>query len=162
MKRFTSTVALLVLSAGCAEEATPESPAGSGTPPISRPASNSNPRMVNTPATVNRPGQNAQPAPSSTPSLAEARRGFVTKPGGQQLPVEAVPQPPSEVFRLVKFRSPVGELSAYLTPDPGDGVKRPAIVWITGGDCNSIGDVWKPAPGKTTRPPPPIARTGSS
>jgi dipeptidyl aminopeptidase/acylaminoacyl peptidase len=50
------------------------------------------------------------------------------------------------VFRLVKYSSPVGELSAYLTPDPGDGEKHPAIVWITGGDCNSIGELWEPAP----------------
>ena len=31
-----------------------------------------------------------------------------------------------------------------MTPDPGDGLKHPAIVWITGGDNNSIGDVWSP------------------
>ena len=33
-----------------------------------------------------------------------------------------------------------GMLAAYLTPNPGDGQKHPAIVWITGGDCHSIGD----------------------
>jgi dipeptidyl aminopeptidase/acylaminoacyl peptidase len=33
-------------------------------------------------------------------------------------------------------------LPAYVTTDPGDGKKHPAIVWITGGDNNSIGDVW--------------------
>ena len=41
---------------------------------------------------------------------------------------------------------PVGKLAAYLTPDPGDGKKHPAIVWITGGDCNSIGELWEEAP----------------
>lgn len=40
----------------------------------------------------------------------------------------------------------MGTLPAYVTPDPKDGKRRPAIVWITGGDCNSIGDVWSPAP----------------
>ncbi|MCC6463857.1 MAG: prolyl oligopeptidase family serine peptidase [Planctomycetes bacterium] len=29
-----------------------------------------------------------------------------------------------------------------MTPDPKDGKKHPAILWITGGDCNSIGDIW--------------------
>ena len=37
-------------------------------------------------------------------------------------------------------------MAAYLSPDPGDSKKHPAIIWITGGDCNSIGDVWSPAP----------------
>jgi dipeptidyl aminopeptidase/acylaminoacyl peptidase len=36
-------------------------------------------------------------------------------------------------------------LAAYVTPDPRDGQRHPAIVWITGGDNNSIGDVWSPA-----------------
>jgi pimeloyl-ACP methyl ester carboxylesterase len=40
----------------------------------------------------------------------------------------------------------VGDLSAYLTPDPGDGGKHPAIIWVTGGDSNSIGELWEPAP----------------
>jgi dipeptidyl aminopeptidase/acylaminoacyl peptidase len=36
-------------------------------------------------------------------------------------------------------------LAAYVTTDPGDAAKHPAIVWITGGDNNSIGDVWTPS-----------------
>ena len=47
---------------------------------------------------------------------------------------------------MVGYESPVGKLPAYLTPDPKDGKKHPAIIWITGGDCNSIGEVWKAAP----------------
>src|SRR6185369_14722681 len=40
-----------------------------------------------------------------------------------------------------------GWLPAYLTADPRDGRKHPAIVWITGGDCNTIDDgIFKPAP----------------
>jgi dipeptidyl aminopeptidase/acylaminoacyl peptidase len=41
----------------------------------------------------------------------------------------------------------VGKLSTYLTPDPKDGQKHPAIIWITGGDCNSVDDsIWQKAP----------------
>ena len=29
-------------------------------------------------------------------------------------------------------------MAAYLTSDPKDGKKHPAIIWITGGDCNTI------------------------
>ena len=49
-------------------------------------------------------------------------------------------------FELVDYQSPVGPLAAYVSTDPGDGQKHPAIVWITGGDNNSIGDIWSPQP----------------
>jgi dipeptidyl aminopeptidase/acylaminoacyl peptidase len=45
----------------------------------------------------------------------------------------------------VQYDSPVGKLNAYLSSLPRDGKKHPAIIWITGGDCNSIGDVWSRA-----------------
>jgi acetyl esterase/lipase len=123
MKRIAPSIALLALASGCAETSGPEAPKASGPPSAAAPT----------------------PAPKAKPTLAEARRGFTTKPGGSQPQAEPVPQPPQEVFRLVKYPSPVGELAAYLTPDPGDGQKHPAIVWITGGDCNSIGEIWEPA-----------------
>ena len=84
--------------------------------------------------------------PRPTVSLATARKGFVTKvrvastdPTPPDLP------PPGCGVSLVTYPSPVGALPAYLSDLPRDGRKHPAIVWITGGDCNSIGDVWKPA-----------------
>ncbi len=79
-------------------------------------------------------------------TLVEARAGFQTKIVKASPPKEAVDQPPAKLFHLVKYESPVGKLSSYLSPDPGDGMKHPAIVWITGGDCNSIGDVWSQNP----------------
>lgn len=94
------------------------------------------PRPV--PAPIDAPGEPAG-------SLVEARKGFVTKHTGERLGEPAV-NPPANVFRLVKYDAPPGKMSAYLTPDPGDGKKRPAIVWVTGGDCNTIdAGVWKPA-----------------
>ncbi|MFO0936942.1 MAG: prolyl oligopeptidase family serine peptidase [Gemmataceae bacterium] len=53
--------------------------------------------------------------------------------------------PPVGLFRPVDYKSPIGELGAYLTLTIKDGKKHPAIIWIHGGDCNSIGDVWTPA-----------------
>src|SRR5262249_54325814 len=91
---------------------------------------------------------------------AEARRGFATKPGGEEPAREAIPQPPPDLFQLVKYPSPAGELSAFLAPDPGDGKKHPAIVWITGGDCNSIGDVWSPAPRENDQTPAAYRKAG--
>jgi alpha/beta superfamily hydrolase len=77
-------------------------------------------------------------------SLTEARKGHVPKPVSRGEDREPVDEPPPKIFRKVKYDSPVGKLSAYLSPDPKDGKKHPAIIWITGGDCNSIGDVWGP------------------
>ena len=78
-------------------------------------------------------------------SLTDARREFKTqlKSVGDEAkePFEA---PPPGVFEHVTYSSDVGDLGAYLTPDPGDGQRHPAIVWMTGGDCNTIGDVWSP------------------
>lgn len=104
-------------------------------------------------------GQDAAEAPSAeqatapaavsgeqTPTLAEARRGFRTKPGADQPAADPIPAPPEHIFQRIDYEAPVGKLGAYLSPDPGDGKKHPAIVWITGGDCNSIGEVWEDLP----------------
>jgi len=78
-------------------------------------------------------------------SLKQARQGFKTQiiPGNPDK--EPALTPPPLLFRMVAYDSAVGKLAAYVTPDPKDGRKHPAIIWITGGDCNSIGNVWTPA-----------------
>ena len=77
-------------------------------------------------------------------TLAEARNGFKTHLLRKMQAGKAVDQPPAKLFTIVKYDSQVGPLPAYLTPDPADGARHPAIIWITGGDCNSIGEVWGP------------------
>jgi dipeptidyl aminopeptidase/acylaminoacyl peptidase len=86
------------------------------------------------------PGERTEVAKAS---LKQARAGFKTKlvPGNAEK--EPVDVPPPGLFQIVKYDSPAGKLAAYLTPDPKDSKKHPAIIWITGGDCNSIGNVWK-------------------
>jgi acetyl esterase/lipase len=82
--------------------------------------------------------------PEKKPSLVEARRGFQTRLTPQQGEKQPPARPPAQVFRTVQYDSPAGKLSAYLSPDPRDGKKHPAIIWITGGDCNSIDEgCWK-------------------
>ena len=75
-------------------------------------------------------------------TLTEARRGFKPKLVAGRSQAGPVAEPPAEVFRKIRFQSPAGELQAYLSTIAEDGVKRPAIIWVTGGDCNSIDDVW--------------------
>jgi dienelactone hydrolase len=101
-------------------------------------------------------GSSTRPGgPKSDPSLksgqkqtlAEARQGFKPKLSTAHKPGDPLPEPPANVFLKTKFDSPVGKLSAYLTPDPKDGKKHPAIIWITGGNCNSVDDsIWQAAP----------------
>ena len=77
-------------------------------------------------------------------SLTEAKSNFATKvvrDGDAEGPAEV---PNGDLFKLIDYPSPVGPLAAYVTKDPNDGLKHPAIVWITGGDNNSIGNVWSP------------------
>lgn len=113
--------------------------------------------MLFVPALVgcNRPQE--QGTPTTTPvvrhhqigavnSLVAARQGFQSKLARRASEKEPVPEPPATVFRTVRYDAAAGKLAAYLSPDPKDGKKHPAIVWITGGDCNSIGDVWSAAP----------------
>lgn len=78
-------------------------------------------------------------------SLVEARKGFQSKLVRRSNSKDPVENPPENVFQLVRYDSAVGKLPAYLTPDPKDGKKHPAIIWITGGDSNTIDNVWNPA-----------------
>ena len=78
-------------------------------------------------------------------SLVEARRGFQPKLVPRKSQGDPIPDPPPEIFRKVVYDSPAGKLGAYISQVPDDGQKRPAIVWITGGDCNSIDDLWSDA-----------------
>jgi acetyl esterase/lipase len=77
-------------------------------------------------------------------SLTEARRGFQTKLVRREAAAEPLPKPPPTLFRPITFDAPFGKLAAFLSPDPHDGKKHPAIIWITGGDCNTLDDgFWK-------------------
>jgi dipeptidyl aminopeptidase/acylaminoacyl peptidase len=84
-----------------------------------------------------------KPLTQRSQTLAEARKGFTSHPSGQRSG-DPVPPPPPDTVRYVTYNSPSGQLAAYLSPEVHDGKRHPAIVWITGGDCNSIGDVWSP------------------
>ncbi len=87
----------------------------------------------------------AQPG-AATGALARARAAFKTQVALAATGVPHPPQDPTGTFALRSYPSPVGALAAYVTVDPKDGKKHPAIVWITGGDFTSIDDMWSPRP----------------
>ncbi len=77
-------------------------------------------------------------------TLAQAREGVDTHLIRQTRDGTPPPSPPEGVFDLIRYSAPSGSLSAYLTPRPAAPGRHPAIVWMTGGDSNTIGDVWSP------------------
>jgi dipeptidyl aminopeptidase/acylaminoacyl peptidase len=76
-------------------------------------------------------------------TLTEARHGFTTALTRHSSQDEPVPEPPPEVFRLVHFESEPGMLAAFVSPDPADGKRHAAMIWITGGGSSSLGEYWE-------------------
>ncbi len=67
-----------------------------------------------------------------TESLRELRAGFRTRVFYPDVQREAPDEPPARVFELVRYRAPLGENAAYVSPSR-EGERRPAIIWIGGG-----------------------------
>lgn len=61
-------------------------------------------------------------------------------------PSTPMPQPPAALFVPLKYRSQGLELTAFVSPDPGRGERLPLMIWLTGGDTNSLGEFWVPGP----------------
>lgn len=85
------------------------------------------------------------PQDADTRSFSDARKGFVTKLVKHNVMAEEAPAPPEELFSLVKYPTNIGDMVAYLGKVPRDEKLHPAIIWITGGFGNDIGDVWSEA-----------------
>src|ERR1700683_3036297 len=66
--------------------------------------------------------------------LRTARATFTTKlvPAVPRL-TEPVEVPPPQIYNLVRFSSPAGQLVAYVSPDPKDQQKHPVVIWAHGG-----------------------------
>lgn len=85
----------------------------------------------------------------SEQSLAEARKDFKTDIVLDSFEnKDDLLEPPADVFTKVKYPTPLGKMSTYLTLDPKDGKKHPAVIWVHGGyGGNSDSDYfWEPQP----------------
>lgn len=90
------------------------------------------------------PASNSKP--ERKPTLSEARQGFKTRLIKTETENEPVAVPPKALFQIVYYESPIGKLAAYVSQPPPDKQKYPAMIWLTGGFSNSIGDTpWAPA-----------------
>lgn len=66
-------------------------------------------------------------------NLMVAREGFVTKTSVSNYKNDGPAAKPPAAFELVRYRSRVGALSAYVSKSPGDSKKYPAVLWAHGG-----------------------------
>lgn len=94
-------------------------------------------------------------------TLAEARAGRDAGLTAQQQVDTPAPLPPEGVLEVVRYPTELGDMVGYLTPNPDDGQKHPAMIWISGGD-QTIGDFWTPQDPKTIRARQSFAKKGSS
>ena len=77
--------------------------------------------------------------------FAEARQQFTTKLIEQTRMEEPVETPPEGELDVVAYPGPLGDMAAYVTPDLGDGQRRPAIIWLFGGFGSGIdANAWYP------------------
>lgn len=67
-------------------------------------------------------------------SLLEKRADFKTSLVNQASQTDPLEQPPAgHPFELIKYKTSIGEMSAYVSRPPSDSKSQPAIIWITGG-----------------------------
>jgi len=85
-------------------------------------------------------GCGAKPAASGgSQRLTAARAGFTTHLTRQTKNTDPLPVLPAG-FALVSYQAPLGAFPAIVADVPRDGTRHPAIVWISGGFDNSLGD----------------------
>ena len=70
----------------------------------------------------------------SDEDLATAHSKFQTEIVDNSFQGDGKPMtPPKNKFLLVNYEAKDGKMDAFLTPDPKDGKKHPAVIWLIGG-----------------------------
>lgn len=88
-----------------------------------------------------RPASGARPGVT----LPEARKGFQTKLHEKRKMGVPAPEPPADLFEMVRYPSAVGDLVAYVSKPAAAG-RHPAIIWLAGGFDSGVGAVaWEKA-----------------
>ena len=80
---------------------------------------------------------------TAAPTLASLRSHYETSVTIEPMAKMPLPMPPKRLFNTVRYDSDGVSLAAFVTPDPQDQKKHPAIVWITGGESNTLADFWR-------------------
>ncbi|VAW58823.1 Dipeptidyl aminopeptidases/acylaminoacyl-peptidases-like [hydrothermal vent metagenome] len=72
-------------------------------------------------------------AGESAGSLSAARSNFQTTLLKKLRYTDALESPPAELFSIIKYPTPIGDMAAYLGKADGSNKKQPAIIWLVGG-----------------------------
>ena len=80
---------------------------------------------------------------AAAPTLASLRSHYETSITTEPMLEMPLPTPPKRLFNSVRYDSDGTSLAAFVTPDPQDQKKHPAIVWVTGGESNTLADFWR-------------------
>lgn len=82
-------------------------------------------------------------------NLSQAREGTATQIANALLPgapgagaTKPLPKPPADLFAPITYQSGALSLAGFVTPNPKDGKRHPVIIWLTGGDSNTLDDFW--------------------
>lgn len=83
-------------------------------------------------------------------SLSQAREGKTTQIASVLLPgahgvgsaAKPLPKPPADLFVPITYHSGGMPLAGFVTPNPKDGKRHPVVIWLTGGDSNTLDDFW--------------------
>ena len=103
-------------------------------------------RQLDEELAARRQAERAQTAAASAQTLSDARRGFITQVRSEPGRPHPLPQPPATLYERSDYVSNGQTLAAFVTPSPKDRQLHPAIIWLTGGDSNSLDDFWVRGP----------------
>jgi dienelactone hydrolase len=89
---------------------------------------------------------NAAIKPPLGPPLHERRAAFATSLSKDipELERDELVEPPRGMYEAVRYNSAIGPLRAYVTPDPRDGKKHPAVLDCHGGFGGVGAWLWDP------------------
>jgi Prolyl oligopeptidase family len=86
------------------------------------------------------------PPNTNKENLRQARQNFLTHVALNDKVRKQLPNPPADLFWRIDYKSSGQTLAAFISPNPKDNKKHPAIIWLTGGDTNTLEDFWTPGP----------------
>jgi len=87
----------------------------------------------------------AAAAAKAATTLADARAEFATAIAVTTSKSTPLPTPPAHAFVPSYYTNADGKaLPAFVSANPNDGYQHPAMIWLSDGDANSLGEFWHP------------------